>query len=254
MSLFSELKRRNVFRVGLAYIVSAWLALQVTDVVLSILELPGWIGRLVFVIVALGFPVTLLLAWIYELTPEGIRRDREAGRDEAAARAAGRRLDFIIIGVLAVAVAYFAINHDWSGERRIGMASAPSIAILPFVNRSALEEDVFFVDGVHDDLLTLLFKLGDLKVISRTSVEKFRGTGLSISDVAGQLGVATVLEGAVQRAGGQVRITVQLIDADTDEHLWAESYDRELTAENLSAIQSDIARVIAQKGVGSNLL
>jgi TolB-like protein len=118
--------------------------------------------------------------------------------------------------------------------------------VLPFANRSALEADVFFVDGVHDDLLTLLSKLGDLKVISRTSVEKFRDTSLGIPELASQLGVATVLEGAIQRAGGQVRITVQLIDAVTDEHLWAESYDRELTAENIFAIQSDIAQAIAQ--------
>jgi TolB-like protein/Flp pilus assembly protein TadD len=150
---------------------------------------------------------------------------------------------------MAVALIYFALNHDWGGEqadRRIGTASGQSIAVLPFANRSALEADVFFVDGVHDDLLTLLSKLGDLKVISRTSVEKFRDTSLGIPELASQLGVATVLEGAIQRAGGQVRINVQLIDAVTDEHLWAESYDRELTAENIFAIQSDIAQAIAQ--------
>jgi TolB-like protein/Tfp pilus assembly protein PilF len=161
----------------------------------------------------------------------------------------GRKLNFVIIGVMAVALIYFALNHDWGedqGGRSIGTASGQSIAVLPFANRSALDADVFFVDGVHDDLLTLLFKLGDLKVISRTSVEKFRDTSMGIPELASQLGVATVLEGAVQRAGGQVHINVQLIDAVTDEHLWAESYDRELTAENIFAIQSEIAQAIAQ--------
>jgi TolB-like protein/Tfp pilus assembly protein PilF len=242
----SELKRRNVIRVGIAYLVSAWLVLQVTDVLVSILELSAWFGKSIILLVALGFPVTLVLAWIYELTPEGVKREHEVDRSQLQADRNGRKLDFAIIGVLAVAVAYFAINHDWNRVMRIGPASAPSIAVLPFANRSALEEDVFFVDGVHDDLLALMSKLGDIKVISRTSVEKFRGTHLSIPEVAAQLGVSTVLEGAVQRAGGQVHINVQLIDADTDEHLWAETYDRELTTQNIIAIQNDIARVIAR--------
>ena len=246
MSFYTELKRRNVFRVGIAYVVSAWLVLQVTDVVLSIFELARWFGKLVFVLVALGLPVALVLAWIYELTPEGVRREEDIDRKQSIASHSGRKLDFAIIGVLVVAVAYFAINHDWRGERNIGTASGQSIAVLPFVNRSALEEDVFFVDGVHDDLLTLLSKLGDLKVISRGSVEKFRDSDIGTPQIASRLGVATVLEGAVQRAGDQVRINVQLIDAETDEHLWAETYDRELTAENIFVIQSDIARVIAQ--------
>jgi TolB-like protein/Tfp pilus assembly protein PilF len=218
-------------------------------VLTPILELQAWVGRLVFLLLAIGLPVALVLAWAFELTPEGIRRDQEVDPDQPATAHAGRKLDFVIIGLMAVALIYFALNHDWGGEqvdRPIGTASGQSIAVLPFANRSALEADVFFVDGVHDDLLTLLSKLGDLKVISRTSVEKFRDTSLGIPELASQLGVATVLEGAIQRAGGQVRINVQLIDAVTDEHLWAESYDRQLTAENIFAIQSDIAQEIAQ--------
>lgn len=227
----------------------SWLLLQVIDVVIPILALEPWVGRLVFLLLAAGLPVALILAWAFELTPDGIKRDRDVERKQTVSVQTGRKLDFLIIGVMAVALIYFAINHDWSedqGSRRIGAASGQSIAVLPFTNRSALDEDVFFVDGVHDDLLTLLSKLGELKVISRTSVEKFRDTSVGIPEIAKQLGVATVLEGAVQRSGGQVRITVQLIDAVTDEHLWAESYDRELTAENIFAIQSDIALVIAQ--------
>ena len=249
MSLFKELKRRHVFRVGLAYAMISWLVLQVTDVVAPILALQPWVGKLVLMMLAAGLPVALVFAWAFELTPEGIKRDAEVDHKQSVTVKTGRKLDFLIISVMAAALIYFALNHDWGGDesgRRIGTASGQSIAVLPFVNRSALEEDIFFVDGVHDDLLTLLSKLGDLKVISRTSVEKFRDTSLGIPELATQLGVATVLEGAIQRAGGQVHINVQLIDAGTDEHLWAESYDRELTAENIFAIQSDIAQVIAQ--------
>jgi tetratricopeptide (TPR) repeat protein len=249
LSFFKELKRRNVFRVGLAYVMISWLLLQVIDVVVPILDLQPWVGRLVILLLAVGLPVALLLAWAFELTPEGIKRDNEVDHHQSATAQTGRKLDFVIIGVMAVALIYFALNHHWGedqGGRSVGTASGQSIAVLPFANRSALKADVFFVDGVHDDLLTLLSKLGDLKVISRTSVEKFRDTSLGIPELASQLGVATVLEGAIQRAGGQVRINVQLIDAVTDEHLWAESYDRELTAENIFAIQSDIAQAIAQ--------
>jgi TolB-like protein len=249
LSFFKELKRRNVFRVGLAYVMVSWLVLQVVDVVVPILELQPWVGRLVVLLLAVGLPVALVLAWAFELTPEGIKRDHEVNHNQSVTAQTGRKLDFVIIGIMAVALVYFALNHDWGadqGGRSIGTASGQSIAVLPFANRSALEADVFFVDGVHDDLLSLLSKLGDLKVISRTSVEKFRDTSLGIPELASQLGVATVLEGAVQRAGGQVHVNVQLIDAVTDEHLWAESYDRELTAENIFAIQRDIAQAIAQ--------
>ena len=249
LTFFKELKRRNVVRVGLAYVMISWLVLQVADVVVPIFALEPWVSKLVFLMLAAGLPVALIFAWVFELTPEGLKRDHDVDRKQFATVRSRHRLDFVIVGAMAVALIYFAVNHDWdedAGERRIGTASGQSIAVLPFVNRSALEEDVFFVDGVHDDLLTLLSKLGGLKVISRTSVEKFRNTRLGIPELASQLGVVTVLEGAIQRAGGQVRINVQLIDAVTDEHLWAESYDRELTAENIFAIQSDIAQAIAQ--------
>jgi TolB-like protein len=249
LTFFKELKRRNVVRVGLAYAMIGWLVLQVTDVVVPILALEPWVGKLVLLMLAAGLPVALIFAWVFELTPEGIKRDHDVDRKQFATVRSRHRLDFVIVGAMAVALIYFAVNHDWgegAGERLIGTASGQSIAVLPFVNRSALEEDVFFVDGVHDDLLTLLSKLGGLKVISRTSVERFRDTSLGIPELASQLGVVTVLEGAIQRAGGQAHINVQLIDALTDEHLWAESYDRELTAENIFAIQRDIAQAIAQ--------
>jgi TolB-like protein len=245
LSFFNELKRRNVVRVGLAYAMISWLVLQVVDVVVPILELQPWVGKLVLLMLVAGLPVALISAWVFELTPDGIKRDNEVDPKQAAAAQTRtwRKLDFFIIVLMAMALIYFAVNHDW---RSIGTASGQSIAVLPFTNRSALDEDIFFVDGVHDDLLTLLSKMGDLMVISRTSVEKFRNTIVDIPELADQLGVSTVLEGAIQRSGGQVHITVQLIDAATDKHLWAQSYDRELTAENIFAIQSDIAQVIAQ--------
>ena len=262
MSLFNELKRRNVLRVGTAYVVAAWLLIQVVETIFPAFGFDDAAIRIVVIVVAIAFIPTLVLSWVFEITPEGLKKEIDVDREQSITPVTGKRLDRFIMVLLALALGYFAfdkfvldparddliveaarlegrteaLENSW-GER--------SIAVLPFTNRSALEEDVFFVDGVHDDLLTLLSKLGDLKVISRTSVEKFRGTGLSIPEVAARLGVATILEGAVQRAGGQVRINVQLIDAGTDGHLWAETYDRALTAQNIFAIQSDIAQAIA---------
>ncbi len=246
--IFTELRRRNVFRVSIAYVITGWILIEAADVLLEGFEAPVWVFKAFAALIFLGFPVAVIFAWAFELTPEGLKREKDVDRSQSITPRTGRKLDFIIIGLLVVALGYFVVTHDW-GTQEIGRSATAngrqSIAVLPFVNRSALEEDIFFVDGVHDDLLTLLSKLGGLKVISRTSVEKFRDTDASIPEVADKLGVATVLEGAVQRAGGQVRINVQLIDAATDEHLWAESYDRELTAQNVFAIQSDIAQEIA---------
>ncbi len=246
--IFTELRRRNVFKVSVAYIITGWILVEAADVLLDGFEAPGWVFKTFAALIFLGFPVAVIFAWAFELTPGGLKREKDVDRSQSITPRTGRKLDFMIIGLLVVALGYFVVTHDW-GTQEIGRSATAngrqSIAVLPFTNRSALDEDVFFVDGVHDDLLTLLSKLGGLKVISRTSMEKFRGGDLSIPEVAESLGVATVLEGAVQRAGGQVRINVQLIDADTDEHLWAETYDRELTAQNVFAIQSDIAQEIA---------
>jgi TolB-like protein len=263
MSLFNELKRRNVLRVAAAYVVAAWLVVQVVETLFPVYGFSDAAIRGVISVLAIGFIPTLVFSWVFEITPEGLKKEIDVVRDQSVVHITGKKLDRVIMAMLALALAYFAIDKfvlDPVRDDRIvetarleGRMAAieeswggKSIAVMPFANRSAMEEDAFFVDGVHDDLLTLLSKLGDLKVISRTSVEKFRGTGLSIPEVASQLGVATVLEGAVQRAGGQVHINVQLIDAGTDGHLWAESYDRELTAQNIFAIQSDIAQAIAQ--------
>ncbi len=239
-TVFSELQRRNVLRVAALYLISAWLIAQVTDVVSGLAGWPPSVGRAVLVILACGFPVALALAWLFEWTGTGIRREDGAAGETALPRR--QRIDYVIFAVLVVALGYFAANHDWAGAPPVAEAS---IAVLPFENRSALPEDRFFTDGVHDDLLTQLAKISSLAVISRTSVMRYRDSDRSIPDIGRELGVATILEGGVQRAGGQVRINLQLIEAATDRHLWAESYDRPLTAENVFEIQSEIATTIA---------
>lgn len=278
MSLLRELKRRNVLKVTAAYVLVAWLVMQVAEVMGPALLLPEWAISFVAFLLILGFPVAMILAWAFELTPEGLRREKEVDKADSVTRVTGRKLNLLIIGLLALAVAYLAWDRlfqlsDQSlpdtesaavtgpepapGEPAVGRmvsqndgaihSDQKSIAVLPFQNRSAEEENAaFFADGVHDELLTNLSKIGDLKVISRTSVMAYRDSDKNMRQIGEELGVATLLEGAVQRAGNAVRINVQLIDADMDEHLWAETYDRELTAKNVFAIQSDIALAIAK--------
>jgi TolB-like protein/Tfp pilus assembly protein PilF len=253
MSFFGELKRRNVFRVGIAYLIASWLTLQVVDVVAPILELPNWISRSILLFLAVGFVVSVILAWAYELTPEGVKREKDVDRSRSITPETGRKLDFMIIGVLAIALAFFALDrfvwHEHASESVAELAElGKSIAVLPFDNRSADESDAYFVDGIHDDILTQLHKLSGIdKVISRTTMDRYRDTGLSIPQIAEELGVATILEGGVQRAGNRVRVTVQLINASNDEHLWAENYDRELTTTNVFEIQSEISAAIARE-------
>jgi len=255
MSFFEELKRRNVFRVGIAYAIVSWIVLQVVDVVLPFIGLPDSAGRLVLFLILAGLPIALVLGWAFEMTPEGLKREKDVDRTQYDAKRAGRKMDFFIIGVLAVAVIYLVLDDyvwdktttpDPAVAQSAASDKAHSIAVLPFANRSAAAEDAYFVDGIHDDILTQLAKLSAFdKVISRTSVEQYRGTTKAIPEIASELGVTTILEGGVQRAADRVRINVQLIDANNDEHLWADTFDRELTASNIFAIQSEIAAAIA---------
>ena len=265
MSFFNELKRRNVFRVGIAYAVGAWVVLQLTDVVGEILELPPLGGKIILLVIVVGFPITLFAAWAFELTPEGIKRENEVDRTQSIAPQTGKKLNTAILVLMALSIGYLLLDKFYlseivtSPDIEIVEQTTPdlpaiveeaeisrkSIAVLPFVNRSRLEEDEFFVEGMHDDLLTNLARIGSLKVISRTSVLRYKDTDIPIPDIAKGLGVATVMEGAVQRSGNTVRINVQLIDAQTDEHLWAEIFDRELTTDNLFAIQTEISERIA---------
>ncbi|MEJ2535163.1 MAG: hypothetical protein P8008_06780, partial [Gammaproteobacteria bacterium] len=273
-SLINELKRRNVFRVGLAYVVGAWLLLQVADILLEAFSAPEWSLRLVVALLLLGLPVALFLAWAYELTPGGVKRESEVARAESITPATGRKLDRAIIIVLVLALGYFVLDkfvlrpvapdapsaaaHD-AATAKAEEGGAPegdgvdpvlptdrSIAVLPFEHRSSREEDRFFTAGIHDDLLTQLAQISSLRVISRTSVAQFENTNRPIREIAELLNVATILEGGVQRAGDQVRINLQLIDAASDAHLWAQTYDRELTAGNVFAIQSEIATAVAE--------
>jgi TolB-like protein/Tfp pilus assembly protein PilF len=260
---FNELKRRNVFRVAIAFLIVAWLLLQVVDILVPILTLPDWVGRFFFLLLVIGFPIALLFAWAFELTPEGVKLEKNVDRSESITPKTGRKLDFTIIGVLVVALgvsmyANFdeevesdnvstttAIELDDESAGVSIMTGKASIAVLPFANRSADESDEFFVDGMHDDLLTQLAKISALKVISRTSVLQYRDTEKSMKVIGDELGVTTLLEGGVQRAGDRIRINVQLIDADTDEHIWAETYNRELTVDNIFEIQEEISKEIA---------
>jgi TolB-like protein/Tfp pilus assembly protein PilF len=248
LSLFQELKRRNVFRVAAAYIIVGWLLLQVSDTLVPALHLPEWFNSGVAFILIMGFPIALILAWAYEITPDGLKKEHEVDRSQSITGQTGRTLDRAIIAVLILAVLLLAgklwFGRD-TGQETPAVVTDRSIAVLPFENRSADKEDAgFFAAGVHDELLTLLSKISDLKVISRTSVENL-DPGLSIPEIGTLLDVATVLEGQVQRAGNRLRINMQLIDAGKEDHLWATTYDRELTAENVFDVQSDIARTIA---------
>ena len=256
--VFQELKRRNVIRVGIAYLVAAWLLLQVTDVLVPILTLPESAARFVVLLLVIGFVPALIFAWAYELTPEGIKREREVDRTQSITGVTGRKLDRSITVLLVIALGYFVWEARFA-ERSEGpqpvveeaiveteaAVTDKSIAVLPFDNRSSREDDEYFTEGIHDDLLTTIAKIGSMKVISRTSVMEYAESTKNIRTIAQELGVAHILEGGVQRSGNQVRINVQLIDARTDEHLWAEIYDRELTAENLFVIQSEISKAIA---------
>jgi len=246
VSFFGELRRRNVFRVGIAYMAAVWVLIQVADVVLPNVGAPTWIIQALIFSSALGFPLALVLAWFYELTPEGIKSTADVEAVEAV-KFTGRKLDFAIIGLLVFALGFVVVDQYVVEES--GQAELPdlrSVAALPFANESAEEENAeFFANGIHDELLTQLAKIGSLKVISRTSVEEYRNTSKNMRQIGQELGVATLLEGRVQRAGDMVRINVQLIDAETEEHLWADTYNRELTAENIFAIQGEMATSIA---------
>lgn len=271
MSLIEELKRRNVFRVAIAYAVAAWVLLQLTDVVGEILELPEWGGKLILLAVVVGFIPALIIAWAFEWTPEGVKRESEVDRSRSVAPRTGKKLNAAILVLMAVALAYLLFDKFYLATLQPGSReelaavetaevapppvpqralknspSRQSIAVLPFSTRSNNEEDQFFSDGMHDDLLTQLAKINSLKVISRTSVMEYRDTTKNMRQIGDELSVAAILEGAVQRAGQQVRINMQLIDTASDEHLWAETYDRALSVDNLFAIQTEIAMSISE--------
>ena len=245
-NFFGELKRRNVYRVVVAYAVVGWLLIQIATQVFPFFEIPNWAVRLVVLLVALGLPVALILAWAFELTPEGIKRAEDVPAERSVPGAKGRKLDFFIIAVLVAAVALLVFDR-W--RRREAATTSPedrSIAVLPFQNLSRDPDNAFFADGVQDEILTDLARVAELKVISRTSVLQYKtDRPRNLREIGQQLGVAHVLEGSVQRAGNRVRVNAQLVDARIDRHVWAETYDRDLA--DVFAIQSEIAKSIARE-------
>ena len=234
---FEEVKRRKVYRVAAAYIIAAGGIIQLASATFPAWELPDWALRLVIVLLLVGFPIALILAWAFDVTPQGIR----ATPSVAAPRTYRRRnvIMLVVTGVIVSAIAGFFLLPRISSARRIDK----SIAVLPFENLSDEKENAYFADGIQDDVLTNLSKIGDLKVISRTSVMPYRGKTSNIREIGKALGVASILEGSVRRAGNRVRVNVQLIDATTDKHIWANDYDRDLT--DVFAIQTDLAHEIA---------
>ena len=243
MRLISELRRRNVFRMAVLYAVAAWLIMQVAGVLIDLAKLPDWIGTTILWLLAVGFPIALIFSWFYELTTRGISLEKDVDRSDSITHVTGRRLNFIVISLLCAAVILFAYDKWWAGQ-----PPERSIAVLPFEIMSPELDNVgFLAIGIQDDLLTRLSKIGELKVISRTSVERYRMTTKSIKTIGEELGVSKILEGSVQGVGDHIRVNVQLIDTATDDHLWAETYDRRLTATNLFTMQSEIVESIAQQ-------
>jgi TolB-like protein len=265
-SFFTELKRRNVLRVAAFYAAAGWLLVQITTQVFPFFNVPNEIVRGVVVVIAIGFPFALAFSWFYELTPQGLRRESEVPRDESITHHTGRNLDRWIIAVLVLLVIFlllgrFLPNKPATTAPVAGSAAAPaanaeaspvpapaaapakSIAVLPFENLSEDKANAYFATGMQDEILTRLASIHDLKVISRTSTLKYQSHPEDLRTVGAQLGVASVLEGSVQRAGDQVHINLQLIDASDDSHLWAQSYDREI--KDIFAVERDIAQSVA---------
>ena len=268
MSLLRELKRRNVIRMAGLYLVGAWLVVQVAGTLLPIFHTPDWVLQALVVLVAMGFVPALVFAWVFELTPQGLKRDEEVKPEESIAPQTARRMDRMIIAVLAVALAYFGFDKFMLAPRReaaavaaatqvkapkVESAEAPvaagvspkSVAVLPFVNMSGDPKNEFFSDGITEEILNALAQIADLKVAARTSAFAFKGKDLDLRHVGEVLAVAHVLEGSVQRNGDDVRITAQLIDTRTGFHLWSEKYDRKLT--NIFAVEDEISKAIADK-------
>ena len=248
MSFLTEIKRRGVLQVAVAYMVVSWLVVQVSDILLPIFEAPDWVMRALVLLLAAGFPMSIFLAWFYNITAEGQKADHDVVGESKHAAFPGARLNYIIIGVLAAAVVLFALDKFlWKTELQFKEATGPySIAVLPFRNLSGDEANEPFTHGIHDDLLTQLSGISALRTISRTSVMGYRNLDIPIPQIAKELDVDVILEGGVQRSGDRIRVNAQLIDGKTDTHLWAETYDHLLTTENIFSIQNKISRSIAQ--------
>ena len=264
MSLLAELKRRNVIRMAGLYLVGAWLLVQVASTLFPAFGVPGWALRGLVIVLALGFVPAIVFAWVFEMTPDGLKRDEEVAPGQSIAPQTAQRMNRLIIAVLMLALVYFGFDKFVLQHRRevtqvaptaqvsapativaAETAVAPGVAVLPFENMSPDPDNAFFAGGVFEEVLTKLSKVPQLRVISRTSMEQIAKQNLEVSAIGKRLGVSHVLEGSVRRAGDRVRVTVQLIEASTDNHVWAENYDRKL--DDVFAIQSEIALAIANQ-------
>jgi TolB-like protein/Tfp pilus assembly protein PilF len=256
LSLFNELKRRNVFRVAAGYAVLSWLLLQVADVLKDTIGLPDIWSKAVLGMLLIGFLPVLIFSWIYEMTPEGLKREKDITAETSITSHTAKKLDITVIVLLVVAIGVFAIDKFTGAPANVATPTpfaetapslnvVPVVAVLPLQALSTDEEGIFLASGLHDDLLTRLARLQAFKVISRTSVMEYADTTKNLRDIGAELGANFILEGGLQAIGGNVRINAQLINALTDEHLWAETYNRKLTTANLFDVQADIAGAIA---------
>jgi TolB-like protein/Tfp pilus assembly protein PilF len=261
MSFFVELKRRNVFKVGIAYAVATWVLIQIADILLDNFGAPPWVMKSLVLALAVGFFISLFIAWAYEMTPEGVKRESEVDRSKSVAQQTGQKLNFTIIGLLVVALGYFVwesrFEKNTSAVETIGTslstaeipttpplaAENRSVAVLPFVNMSSDPEQEYFSDGITEEIINALVKIPGLSVPARTSVFGFKGQQGDVRNIGEQLGVAHILEGSIRSQGDQVRITAQLIKVDDGFHLWSETFDRRL--DNIFVVQEEIATAIA---------
>jgi TolB-like protein/Tfp pilus assembly protein PilF len=243
-NFFSELKRRNVYKVAIAYGVVAWLLIQAGSILFPTFEAPAWIMKVFVAVLLCGFPVALILAWAFELTPQGIKRDEAAAAVRQHSR--GRAWIYVVMAAGALSAGLFFLGRYTATTNQLSSSheSSKSIAVLPFANLSRDPDNEYFADGIQDEIITRLSQVAELKVISGTSTRRYRGARQNLSQIARELGVAHVLEGSVQKSGDQVHVNVQLINALTDAHLWADIYDRKLT--DIFAVESEIAKTIAE--------
>jgi TolB-like protein/Flp pilus assembly protein TadD len=275
MSLFAELKRRNVFRVGIAYLITAWLLLQVADVMIDNIGAPEWLFQAILLVLGIGFVIAIVFAWAFELTPDGIRRDSEVDHSDPAVAQTSQKLNRAIIVMLVLALAYFVWESRFASEEKAGsepfsqaatqqagnaidekraltpagpVSTGQSVAVLPFMNMSSDPEKEYFSDGITEEIINALVKVPGLAVPARTSVFAYKGRLQDVRQIGSELNVAHVLEGSIRSQGKQVRITAQLINVQSGYHLWSETFDRQL--ENIFAVQEEIAASIAEVLVG----
>jgi len=248
MSFFKELRRRNVIRVAIAYAIVGWLLVEVASVVIPTLLLPDWTLRILVLFVILGFPLALIFAWAFELTPEGLKKEKDVDRSQSITQHTGRKLNFVIIALLVVTLAFVMVDN-YVLDRSVmdeapAQAQGVSIAVLPFVNMSNDPDQEYFSDGISEELLNLLTKIPEFQVAGRTSSFSFKGKNQDLREIGQSLGVENILEGSVRKGTDRVRITAQLVEADDGFHLWSETYDREL--DDIFAVQDDIASQVVK--------